>query len=238
MAADESNQYPIEPAIDVPWSDVVGFLRQLSHDLRNQLNAVELQSAFLTELATDAEMKEEIKRLRQMISKCATNLQKITTRVGAVSLNLSPYRAKDLVEDIRLKLTKEFPDLAAKVEWDVLGDDAQINIDPQLLQEALLELFQNAFQQPDGATSLLFIARTENGRLFLGLHEPKTTFDLPTENWGREPLRRIHRGHYGLGLNRARGIIEAHGGKLDAEYDPKGAKLVTRISLPLWGGQR
>src|ERR1700719_3619641 len=112
MAADESNQHPIESAIDVPWSDVVRFLRQLSHDLRNQLNAVELQSAFLTELATDAEMKEEIKRLRQMVSKCATSLQKITTRVGAVSLNLLPYQAKDLVEDIRAKLTKDLPDAA------------------------------------------------------------------------------------------------------------------------------
>ena len=237
MAADESNQHPIEPPIDVPWTDVVCFLRQLSHDLRNQLNAVELQSAFLTELATDAEMKEETKRLRQMVSKCATSLQKITARVAAVSVNLLPYRANDLVEDIRAKLTKDFPDRAAKVKWDVRANEAQINLDPQLLQEALLELFQNAFQQPAEAASLLFIAGTENGILVISLHEPKTTFDLPTENWGREPLRRVHRGHYGLGLNRARGIIEAHGGKLDAQYDPKGAKLITRISLPLLGGQ-
>jgi len=236
MATEESNQ-PVQAPIDVPWSDVVHFLRQLSHDLRNQLNAVELQSAFLTELATDAEVKEEIKRLRQMVSKCASSLQKITVRVGAVNPNVTPYRVSDFVEDIRAKVTKDFPEMAAKVEWDVSANDAQINVDPQLLQEALLELFQNAFQQPEAAPSLLFIAATENGSLALSLHEPKTTFDLPTENWGREPLRRVNRGHYGLGLNRARDIIEAHGGKLDARYDPQGAKLVTRISLPLSAGQ-
>ena len=52
----------------VAWSDIVKFVRQLSHDLRNNLNAVELQSAYLGELRQDAEMKNEIQRLRQMIS--------------------------------------------------------------------------------------------------------------------------------------------------------------------------
>jgi K+-sensing histidine kinase KdpD len=237
MATDESKQHPIQPATDVPWSDVVRFIRQLSHDLRNQLNALELQAAFLTELATDPEVKEEVRRLRQMVSASAGSLQKITTRIGPVNLNLMSYGAANFVEDFRAKLTKDFPDMAGRVEWDIAANQAQINIDPQLLQEALLELFQNAFQSPPADTSLRFIAGTENGMLVFTLHEPKTTFELPTDNWGREPLRRVHREHYGLGLNRARGIIESHGGKLHARYDSEGAKLVTTISLPLFGGE-
>ena len=47
---------------------MVGFVRQLSHDLRNHLNAVELQTAFLNELAETPELKEELQRLREMLS--------------------------------------------------------------------------------------------------------------------------------------------------------------------------
>ncbi len=38
---------------NVAWSDVVHFIRQLSHDLRNHLNAIELQSAYISELERD-----------------------------------------------------------------------------------------------------------------------------------------------------------------------------------------
>src|SRR6267143_314783 len=40
----------------VSWPDMVKFVRQLSHDIRNNLNAVELQSAYLAllELFTNA----------------------------------------------------------------------------------------------------------------------------------------------------------------------------------------
>jgi K+-sensing histidine kinase KdpD len=41
--------------------------------------------------------------------------------------------------------------------------------------------------------------------------------------------------HYGLGLNRVRVIVEAHGGELNAQYDPKASALTTTVRLPLSG---
>jgi hypothetical protein len=34
-------------------------------------------------------------------------------------------------------------------------------------------------------------------------------------------------------LNRVRAIIEAHGGELEAQYDPKTATLVSTVILPV-----
>ena len=41
------------------------FVRQLTHDLRNDLNAIELQSAYTAELEQNDELKSEIKLLRK-----------------------------------------------------------------------------------------------------------------------------------------------------------------------------
>src|SRR5205814_1041324 len=55
-------------SLNVPWIDTVRFVQQLSHDIRNHLNAIELQSAYISELDANPELKGEIKRLREMLS--------------------------------------------------------------------------------------------------------------------------------------------------------------------------
>src|SRR3977135_1279833 len=98
---------PSEDPAEIPnvaWRDVVRFIRQLSHDLRNHLNAIELQSAYISELEREDELKSEIKRLREMISGLTSALQSLSKAVGGVKPNLIPYPAADLAEDLRKKI--------------------------------------------------------------------------------------------------------------------------------------
>ncbi|PYL85594.1 MAG: hypothetical protein DMF17_08060 [Verrucomicrobia bacterium] len=220
-------------SLSVSWTDNVRFVRQLSHDLRNHLNAAELQAVYISELTGDAELKTEIKRLRATIAGLGAILQKLLADLGQIKPSLMPYRAVDFVEDLRQKFAHDFPQESAAVNWDVQPGDAALNVDPQLLQQALLELFANAFQHQRGQGPLAATAKIDNDRFVFTLREPKAGFELSTENWGREPLRKISQGHYGLGLNRVRVIVEAHGGELHAHYDPTESVLLTTITLPL-----
>lgn len=222
-----------DDSITVAWDDVVRFVRQLSHDLRNHLNAIELQSAFVSELTQDAELQSEIKRLREMISGLARSLQSVAMNVGALSLNRMPYRAADFMEDLRKRVAQEFPQQNADISWQIDLGDEMIDIDPPLLPEAILELVRNAFQHRRGEGAIAASAKIDHGRFLFRLREPKQQFELPTENWGGEPLRSVGRGHYGLGLNRARRIVEAHDGEMQAQYDRTGEALVTTITLPV-----
>jgi K+-sensing histidine kinase KdpD len=222
---------------DIPWKDVVHFVRQLSHDLRNHLNAAELQSAYISELTDDGELKTEIKRLREIVSGLGKALQKLTADLGQIKTNLMMYRAADFVEDLRKKMAQDFAQESAAIHWDVGLEDAVLNVDPQLLQQALLEVFTNAFQHDRGPGEIVVTAKIDSDRFAFTLREPKTKFDLSTEKWGREPFRQVDRGHYGLGLNRARSIVDAHDGELRAHYDPETSTLVTTITLPLSKGE-
>jgi K+-sensing histidine kinase KdpD len=222
-----------DPDIQVPMPEVVKFLRQLGHDLRNHLNAAELQSAYVAELAEGPELKGEIKRLRAMISEMGANLERVTAGLGPPKLTLMPYGAADFVEDLRQKVATDFPNEGTKLKWNAQVEDATLEIDPQSLQRALIELLANAFRH-DRAPGVISVgAQIEEGHFIITIREPKRTFQHSTAKWGLEPLRSVGQGHYGLGLHRSRVIIEAHRGQLTARYDSPAASLITTVALPL-----
>ena len=209
------------------------FVGQLNHDLRNHLNAIELQAACLNETVREPETGSEIKRLREMTGDLCTHLQRLSASLAGVQPNTMTYLAGEFFEDLRAKLGLEEPELAAEVEWkSSLGEEA-LEIDPYILQEAFLELFRNAAAHERGEGALSFESRREGESIEFTLREPKTKFDGETENWGGRPLRQIRSGHYGLGLFRARSIFEAHHGTLRAQFDPAASSLVTTVSLPI-----
>lgn len=230
--AGNCSKTPID-SLMVPWSDTVRFIRQLGHDLRNDLNALELQSAYIAELTQDQELTSEIKRLREVVSGLNSTLQQLSRAVGEIAPNLVTYPASEFLADMRTQIERNFSKNNDEITWDVNLQDEILNVDPQLFQEVFLELFANAFQHDRGKGALIAKGRTTGGRFVFTLHEPKAVFSSDTHNWGREPLRAIRQRHYGLGLKRVRGIIEAHGGELHAEYDPKTAMLVSTVTLPV-----
>ena len=227
--ADSSDPSEIHVSMPV----LVKFIRQLAHDLRNHLNAAELQSAYLAEIAENDEMRDEIKRLRGMVAQVGVSLQELTAALSQPSLTTMPYAAKELIEDLQQKLGVAYPKESADVKWETADADTMLNIDPQLLLPALVELFANAFRHERGNGPIVAAAKAEKGRFVFTLVEPKANFQRSTENWGREPLQSLRQGHYGLGLYRTRRIVEAHGGSIAALGDTGAASLVTTIVLPL-----
>ena len=220
-------------SMNVPWSDLVRFVRQLSHDLRNDLNAIELQSAYIGELAEDQELTSEIKRLREVVSGMNSTLQLLSKAVGEVTPNLVTYPAGEFLTDMRTQIERNFPKEDHEITRDVQLQDQMLKVDPQLFQEVFVELFANAFQHDRGNGALVARATISDGTLVFSLQESKAVFSSDTRNWGREPLRHIKQRHYGLGLNRVRAIVEAHGGKLQAQHDPKAATLISTMTLPI-----
>ncbi len=219
-----------EPKIS--WEVVTKFIRQLNHDLRNHLNAVELQLAFLNEIAPDTETKSELKRLREITGELGGVMQKLSNSLKKPRPQLITYQAKEFIEDLRAKISQTQPELAKVIEWrDSLGAEV-LEIDPSLLLEAFQEIFANAAEHLLDQGRLIFEASKQEDAIEFSLREPKKDFDDAPEEWGTRPLSVVRQGHYSLGLFRARGILEAHHGTLRAQFDPAASVLVTTVRLP------
>src|ERR1700758_2770057 len=110
-------------SLSVPWSDTVRFVRQLSHDLRNDLNAMELQSAYIAELTQDQELQTEVKRLREVVSGLNSTLQRLSRAVGEVTPNVISYRAPQFLADMRREIECKFSNKNDEINWDVQLQD-------------------------------------------------------------------------------------------------------------------
>ena len=215
----------------VPWENFVKFLRQLSHDLRNQLNAAELQGALIGEITTDPELKSEVARLRELVSKIGTSLQRLSTAVSEPRPTRLSYPVRDFVSDLQKKVAQDYPKESQHLTWDPTTNDAVLDIDPSLIEWAAVQLFDNAFRHSRTPGQIRVSTEMNGNRFSLLVHEPKETEMEDPSHWSI-PLRSIGNGHYNLGLPRARAILEAHGGDLTAEFEPDSSTLTSRITLP------
>lgn len=219
------------PPILIPMPRLSQFVRQLSHDVRNGLNAIDLQATLVSELATDPETATEARKLRAMVSNVTQSLQQLGGYFGAMQPNTIPFPARELAEALVERIAKAYPAEMEKVACTYeLGSEPVVS-DFELISTALGEIFKNAFQFRESDARMEFRAYQADGSMVFELREPKTAVAPEPESWGREPLVSTRRGGLGLGLFHVRRIAAAHRGALEQTFDNQ--RLTTRLVLPL-----
>lgn len=221
----------------VPFERVAVMVRQLTHDVRNGFNALELQSAYVAELLRDREdaaaAAGEMLRLRGMIAENTNSLRRFSARFRVTAPNLIEYPAQMFVEDFRARLAKTLPDFAPQVVWteDLAGE--AIPLDFEMISAALGEIFQNAAHFQERGEPVAAHASAQAGRFQIELREHHAALPAAPATWGREPFVSTRPGGHGLGIFHARRLLAAHGGGVEFTHDPASAQLTTRVFLPL-----
>jgi signal transduction histidine kinase len=222
-----SNDEPL-----IPFSRLGGFIRQITHDVRNGLNAIDLEAALIVEIAADEETAGEAKKLRGMVSSVTKSLQLLSSRFAEVRLNnIIPCPVSDFVETFRDRIAQQFPNYLAEMTWKTEETRGSVEVDFELVITALSELVRNAFQFRAGKDPVEFSAWTNGDSTVFEIQSATAAKADHAETWGREPLVSTRRGGYGLGLFHARRIIEAHGGTLETAHDAATGAVTARVSL-------
>jgi signal transduction histidine kinase len=205
----------------------------LTHDVRNSLNNVDLQAAFLQEIVTDPQAVPEIKRLRGMVTDAAKMLQAMSARFWLAEPNFVTYSAAIFVEDLRARVAKMLPEQAPEIQWTVKLGKESISVDIEMLFRGLGEFIKNAFHFREGQRPIDVRISAEKGSLVIELSESKSSVPSAPDGWGCEPLVSTRRSGFGMGLFYARQVFAAHEGEITATFDAAEERLTTRLSLPL-----
>jgi two-component system sensor histidine kinase KdpD len=223
-------------------------LNSISHDLRTPLSTVmgsattliDYGATLKPEVASDllVSIREEAERLNRYVGDL---LDMTRLEGGALRTRAEWTDVRDVLGAAigrverrlgRRRLTRDFP-----------GELAVVQVDPGLLEQAIVNVLENAIAySPDG--SLIEVAAYEDrGSVLISIEDegpgiPKSDIERIFEKFRRleEPTDRgagdRNKGA-GLGLSIARGFIEAMGGRIAAAsplLDGRGTRIL--ISLP------
>jgi signal transduction histidine kinase len=224
-----------ENAASIPLPRVVNFVRQVTHDVRNGLNAIDLQAAFLVEIAGDGEVGEELGKLRRIVCHVTKDMQELSGRFGELRPVLMEYPVQEFLQGLKEAVEQEFETQAKRIVWEMKVGDEEMEMDYTLLLNALMELIRNAIFFREGDQAIHFTAWNDEGNVVFEVRQSRAQPVPDADQWGRVPLVSGRRGGYGLGLFYVRRVLDTLGGGLDPGYDAKSGELRVRLTLPLRG---
>jgi two-component system sensor histidine kinase KdpD len=211
-------------------------LRAVSHDLRTPLGTIQ---ATLSELAGTTPIPEDDRR---RLAAAAHDEAERLGRLVADLLSLARidagafiprYQAVDLAEivhDAQRRLDRVLP--AQHLRVVVEGDAAVVRADHAMLDQAVVNLLENAARhRPDG-TDVTVRLRSEPSGVELVVADEGP--GIPEDDLERvfEPYRSgALPGAQGLGLATCRAVVVAHGGEISAGNAPGGGAVFT-LRLP------
>lgn len=214
-------------------------LHSVSHNLRTPLAAIKAAAGSLLqeEVAADPGVRRElalaIDRETDRLNRIIENLLDMSRLdAGVLRPNKQLYPLAELVNDVVARMRSLSPE--HRVVVDVPDDLPPVPLDYVQVDQVLSNLLENAFKYAPPGTEVRVVARQANGTVRVSVidHGP----GIPPEEQDRV-FDRFYRGARGIGLGLAvaRGLVEAHGGKIWAETTPGGGATIS-FTLPLAAG--
>jgi signal transduction histidine kinase len=208
----------------------------VAHELRSPLTSVKGFTATL--LAKWDRFNDDQKKLM---------LQTVNSDADRVTRLISELLDVSRIEAGRLEVRKQVVDIPAVVRRDfdariaagesadrfhlvATGELPEMWVDPDKLAQVVGNLVENALRHGEGTVTVSIRPDGDGAEVSVGDEgdgiAPEALTRVFTKFW-----RGGGRGGTGLGLYIAKGIIEAHGGSIEADRGPSGGALL-RFSLP------
>jgi two-component system sensor histidine kinase KdpD len=213
-------------------------LSSVSHDLRTPLATITgAASSLLQDTSLGAEGRRELEAAiyeeSVRLNRLVTNLLDMTRlESGSLQLNRDWHSVEELVGSALARLETTLRGRTVRVR--VPGDLPLVPVDGVLIEQALVNLLENAakYTGPPGAIEIA--AKAEDGSIVVEVADEGPGLPPGSEERVFEKFYRAEsapRG-FGLGLPICRAIVTAHDGRIWAERrEPRGTRF--RLTLPL-----
>jgi len=219
------------------------FLATLAHELRNPLAPIR-QAAVVAKGTTDAQRQGwALDVVQRQVGHMALLLDDLldVSRIsrGKLQLRLAPVTLQSVVDAAVETASPLIEARGHRLEVQVPTRPVQIMVDPVRISQVLGNLLSNAAKYTDVGGHIRLVAQEENGRLLLRVQDDG--IGLSAENidaifgmFSQVASASEHsQGGLGIGLALSRGLVQLHGGTLQASSDGPGRGSEFTVSLPL-----
>ena len=225
------------------------FLATLAHELRNPLAPVRTAAHLLAQAAHDparvAWASEVIQRQVGHMGRLLEDLMDVA-RITRGRLTLQPQDVSlgDIVRSALESVQDAIDARGHVLEVDMPAPDAPVRLDPVRMSQVLSNLLANAAKYTDRGGRITLSARIEGSDAVLrvadtgiGLEPDRidSIFDMFSQR--EEALSRAE-GGLGIGLALVRGLVELHGGRVQASSEGPGKGSAFTVRVPAGHVQR
>lgn len=209
---------------EIPRARFAAFLRQHTHDVRNALDSLELETALLKEIAPEGEVQKGVERVRRQLRALREQVRSLSAMFHEPQPVAAPIAARELFliwEEQQGKSEKP-----SEMKWvDELGAE-QVVVDVGMMVKVFRELLTNAAAFSDG-DPMTASARRESDAVVFELREPKSGA-VDVAGWGG-PFTMSRRRGYGMGLWSIGRLLQANHARIVQRYEPAERALISRI---------
>ncbi len=224
------------------------FVANVSHELRTPLTTIKGCAATLADGALDN--REAAQRFVQMINTHADRLHNLIEDIldlsriesGALPLKTGVYPVHEMVDSVVGQIRPQAKEKTLTIEIDT-KENAQVQCDRKLIEQALLNLLDNAVKYTPEGGKIWIQTRDfkhgENTQTRIALEVKDTGIGIPLSDMDRifERFYRVDKGRSramggtGLGLSIVRHIMDAHGERVYVESE-QGKGSIFGLTLP------
>jgi signal transduction histidine kinase len=215
----------------------------VSHDLRNPVHTISMAASFLLEIAPANDRRVQARRQLEVIQRSATRANRLiqdlldVAKIQAGGLAVDPVavEVKNLVNEVMESATTLASAAQIKVTSDFNEPLPSVASDRERVLQVFTNLIGNAIKFTPKGGQITIRATHESGEVRFTVAD--TGPGIPREHldhvfdryWQAKSTAKLGTG---LGLSIAKGIVEAHGGRIWAESPPgRGAEF--NFTLPV-----
>lgn len=217
------------------------FTSDASHELRTPVTAISGHASYLLRRTNPGGQERESLNIIRSESERLTNLiasllQLARSDSGALALHLAPIFSRLFLDEV----ARELAPLASgqDSELRVSGPDIPFEGDPDRLKQVLINLVGNALKAGARTVTLESSPQEDGREVRLSVRDDGP--GIPPEHLARlfdrfyrvEDSRSRDQGGAGLGLSIAKGIVDAHSGRIWLESEV-GRGTVAHVQLPV-----
>jgi two-component system sensor kinase FixL len=209
---------------------------KIGHELANPLNGMSLTVQLLEQRLNrqpsppDSQVTATVQRLRNEISRLNQLAGEFRTIARRERYDFQSTQLADLIDDVIKIQRPHLAELNIEVEQLIPSGLPNLDLDPDKIKQALLNLVKNATEAMPGGGKIKIEALAIDRAIAIEVTDTGTGIPLDIDAF--EPFVTTKKEGTGIGLVIVRQVVTAHGGQISYRSRP-GEGTTFRIELPL-----